>query len=447
MIIPTTDGPARVLGITALHRLPLSRVVTEDDFVPDPAMTERYQALTDPGGPLRGLTGDISAQFELCLDRLPEMGRSWELPVAIAHWAIAQGHELVTTGAQIVVWATGVVRPDRGILPEEYYLDEKLESTRAALEAADGASRILFLPHADDLFVAKTLAKFGTARVFAIDSVESALRTLAAEMSTGANDPALLPTETAEVVVRTGRPGLARKVAAGVGVAAVVGLGAVLGIPNSGEKPPDAPVSIIGNGPPSGVAVKGGDQDVSPVPEAGGGEGVPLSVPPPTLPATTSVPAGPVPEDPDLAVQPETEVSRTADEPPAVVVSDGTLVLVEHRVPPGHVCGEVAFDISLAERITRNAVDTVFPPSDPNGLCAISFEWADAPSGTRLDPSPGFLKHVMAQDVPNVIRLAPPVGAEFVFRSGTLPPLDYQIVVSPGDGSAPITYTHSLHQP
>jgi len=146
IIIPTTNGPSVVHGITRLFRLPLSQVVTIDDFVPDIELTRRYHALTDIGGPLRDLIDLADSRYELCLDTKPEMGRSWELPVAIAHWALDRGHELVTDEADLVVWATGVIGTGGKITPEDYHISRKLDAMEDKLANwLQGKKEALFL--------------------------------------------------------------------------------------------------------------------------------------------------------------------------------------------------------------------------------------------------------------------------------------------------------------
>lgn len=148
VIIPTTAGPTQIRYIRQLGAVPLSQIVTEDDFMPIESMSERYHALLSSAGPLAPLLGGAPHRFELGVDHPPETGRSWELPVALAHWFLAQGHDLVCEDPDIVVWATGSVsaRGDLAVDPE--FVGVKLERSRTLLDRYSNAQRrVLILPH------------------------------------------------------------------------------------------------------------------------------------------------------------------------------------------------------------------------------------------------------------------------------------------------------------
>ncbi|MBU1175858.1 MAG: hypothetical protein KKH72_10700 [Alphaproteobacteria bacterium] len=180
IIIPTTNGPVRIERISRLARAPLSQVITADDFVPNAEMAGRYHALIDQAGPLRGLIALGEVRFELCLDKLPEMGRSWELAVVLAHWAMDHGHELVTANADLVVWATGVVRPGREIAEEDYHLDRKRASSAGLLGGFGSNARLLVLlpGTASEAEVGAFRAEFASAEVKSVADVDAGVAAL-----------------------------------------------------------------------------------------------------------------------------------------------------------------------------------------------------------------------------------------------------------------------------
>ncbi|MCC2113806.1 MAG: hypothetical protein KDJ16_17345, partial [Hyphomicrobiales bacterium] len=96
-----------------------------------------------------GLDG---GSFELRLDAAIESGRSWELPVALAHALAARGAEITTTEPDLVVWATGALDPDLKVKPDDYHVADKLALSRSALAefSAAGARIALLLPPGED---------------------------------------------------------------------------------------------------------------------------------------------------------------------------------------------------------------------------------------------------------------------------------------------------------
>ena len=135
VIIPTTDGPSRLLHLAPLQKAPRSVMRTQDDYRPLP-VSAAYQAFAAPGGPLDMAFGLQASAFDLRLSARIDSGRSWELPVALAHWLQAQGHELSAQAPDRVLWATGALDLDMGVIAQDYHLAAKLAGSRDVLNAA-----------------------------------------------------------------------------------------------------------------------------------------------------------------------------------------------------------------------------------------------------------------------------------------------------------------------
>lgn len=138
IVIPTTAGPGLVDGIERLDVVPASRVHRLGDYRPLDALSDRYHHLTDPAGPLRSFLEEGSPHYRLTIDQPPETGRSWELPVALAHWVRSQGHEIVREEPDAVVWSTGAIQPDGTIYPDSYHVVEKLSLSRELIWRLSG---------------------------------------------------------------------------------------------------------------------------------------------------------------------------------------------------------------------------------------------------------------------------------------------------------------------
>ena len=150
VFIPILGGPALIHEIMPRYQLTANRVQLIDDFIGQAAMADRYTHLTAREGPLSGfLDPDIPA-YELTIDEVPEEGRSWELPVALAHWLQAQGHEIVTEAPDLVVWTTGSIKPDGAIRSGSYHVAAKLKESRPRLEKIGDGLQVYLLPYGQD---------------------------------------------------------------------------------------------------------------------------------------------------------------------------------------------------------------------------------------------------------------------------------------------------------
>ncbi|MCF3932397.1 hypothetical protein L1787_03075 [Acuticoccus sp. M5D2P5] len=142
VLVPTTGGLARVVRLEEKPHLGQSTVTGEGDFRPLPIAAD-YHRLAD--GPLRAL-GDQTGPFHLTLSGRVEDGRSWELPVLIAHRFAAHGAVFAPVAeADIVVWATGAVDGTLAPAGAARHIGEKLAHSQILAEARPEARLVVAL--------------------------------------------------------------------------------------------------------------------------------------------------------------------------------------------------------------------------------------------------------------------------------------------------------------
>ncbi len=148
IVIPTTGGPSQILRLQPLRKAPCSLVFTQDDYKPI-EISARYNDFVTTGGPLSRALDLPQTRFELRLSSKIESGRSWELPVAIAHWMQLQGHDICPVDtAELVIWSTGALDSDMQIIAQDYHLASKLaqSDTLFAPCASKGTRSVILLP-------------------------------------------------------------------------------------------------------------------------------------------------------------------------------------------------------------------------------------------------------------------------------------------------------------
>ena len=153
VIIPTTDGPSQILRLTALEAAPRSVMRTQEDYRPLP-VSSAYQAFASQGGPMDIAFGLESSAFDLRLSDRIDTGRSWELPVALAHWLQMRGHDIGTNAPELVLWATGALDLDMAVIAQDYHLETKLAGSLSLLQALserEKARVVVLLPGAASL--------------------------------------------------------------------------------------------------------------------------------------------------------------------------------------------------------------------------------------------------------------------------------------------------------
>jgi hypothetical protein len=181
VLLPTTGALNRVMRIEARPDLPASGVYARNDFRPL-AITADYDALTSKAGPLAALAPPVEAGVHrLWLAGPIEAGKSWELPVLLAHLVVALGAELAAepAAADIVLWSTGAVDLDLHIVDHDYRLRAKADRSKAALKeaVAAGAQVIALVPAGEDASVLRDLlieAGAPGGRVETVDGVGAA---------------------------------------------------------------------------------------------------------------------------------------------------------------------------------------------------------------------------------------------------------------------------------
>jgi hypothetical protein len=150
VLVPTTGKLNRVLRIDPYPDLVHSFVVRQGDVERLP-ITRKYADLTSEGGPLAALGSPVKpGLYRLLLAGPIDAGDSWQLPVLLAHVAVALGKKLAEEPAKgdIVLWSTGAVDVDLNIVDHDYRLPAKIACSRTALQeaVAAGAQIVAILP-------------------------------------------------------------------------------------------------------------------------------------------------------------------------------------------------------------------------------------------------------------------------------------------------------------
>ncbi|SEP50696.1 hypothetical protein SAMN04487843_13921 [Methylobacterium sp. ap11] len=184
VVVPTTGGPVVLRSLKKRPGLPASAAFAAGDYRPLPWSGD-YARLAAAGGPLSRLAGEVSEPYELRLSGSFDAGRSWEVPVCLAHGLLARGHSLTADpeAADLVLWATGAVDLDLAVLPGDYALLDKLARSRDLLAAAARADLVVLLPDGPETAeAARALRDLGRARapvILPAASVPAALAVLA----------------------------------------------------------------------------------------------------------------------------------------------------------------------------------------------------------------------------------------------------------------------------
>lgn len=159
---------------------------TQQDYRPLP-VSAAYQAFTAQGGPLDVAFGISSSSFDLRLSARVDTGRSWELPVALAHWMQGQGHLVGVDEPELLVWATGALDLDMGVIVQDYHLERKLAASLGLLKAAveKGCRVLVLLP--DAAMLPEELES--TVALHQVTSVQEAIDIIRPLVEDGARNP------------------------------------------------------------------------------------------------------------------------------------------------------------------------------------------------------------------------------------------------------------------
>lgn len=340
IIIPTTAGPLRLRALAPRPGLPASAAFADGDYRPLPWSAD-YARLCAAGGPLARLVGGEVGPHELRLSGSFDAGRSWEVPVGLAHALTARGHRLVAEPgeADLILWATGAVDLDLAVLPSDYALLDKFERSRPFLAEALQARLAILLPdgpgraQAEAAFVA--LGRPVAPMVLPDKSLAAALDTL-----TRPERPAP-PSETEAVAA----PRRLRRLALPAGALAMVGVAALFAL---------APRHLPGTAEPA-------------------------------VPRAASTPVELPAREPDKAA---TAAAKTPDADPAPAPTPPAIHVEELRAPAGSSCRRVAFGADPPERrpVQAEAEDRLAPTRLAPDLCGIAVR-AEAP-GARIEVGP-----------------------------------------------------------
>ncbi|NUB46741.1 hypothetical protein GEU84_020315 [Fertoebacter nigrum] len=151
VFVPTTIGACLVDSIRKLSGpIPNSTVLPVDGHS-QLQMSKDYNDMMRPGGVVATAVGASGEVFELRIRGEIDMGRSWELPVALAHRLHRLGHQFAPPEeAEALIWATGKLGSDaRAIVLEEkdgYCIAAKLAADKTRLSATVGLRRLFLFP-------------------------------------------------------------------------------------------------------------------------------------------------------------------------------------------------------------------------------------------------------------------------------------------------------------
>lgn len=414
IIVPTTARPALVTRIQRRQRLPRSYVSTDADYRPLPEISGRYDDFVGPAGPLRQLLELGDVRFELRMDYVPESGRSWELPVAAAHWFESRGHEVVSDNPDLVIWATGAIQSDLAIQPDDYHVPRKLKLSQQLIERlrAQGASFVFLLPSVPDMRLETAVLPHPTDAVFQVSKLDDAF----AALKENSPPPPVPLSELAdpedELIEATGvaparrwmRGNLYYSAMAVVALAGLIVWSPVQGLLTSAEtsKPPAPsehvlPGSLDASGPQFKPPSTAGDNDTTVV----------------------SAPVG------------------------SPVLADAAIVLLEHRVPTGKSCIDVIFGNEKPLLREIKSTEGVFPKSEGVGLCALELRNGRT-EPIELSLGTALLAHVIKSDRQQAIRVDP--GKSYVLRLVQKPrdEIDYVFSVRPVSTDEITTFSHLL---
>lgn len=149
-VAPTTDAPVLIRRLSLTPKIPVSRVVLANETAsPCEQWTRDYNHLLAEGAPARALLGlPDKGGCRLVVSADIDHGKSWMMPVAAAHLALAAGHAAADkiVGAKALIWTTGAIglahaeRVDEArIVEDDYHLKSKAMRSRELFAEAQHA--------------------------------------------------------------------------------------------------------------------------------------------------------------------------------------------------------------------------------------------------------------------------------------------------------------------
>ena len=401
IVIPTTSAPLLVERISPRARLPRSLVLTRGDYRPVPGMSERYHHFVDAAGPLSDILAAEDVRYELCLTQAPETGRSWELPVALAHYVREHGHDIVTHDANIVIWATGAVGSDGDILDDDYHLQTKRDGSRVVIDQLRGAETLVLtlIPHAAHA----NGEEHDNERCVAVANLRAAITALdTVILEKNPKEPCA--EDRTSVDVSTDESGSSKTRRKG-GIVSGVGLLAMFLIAGGGsywfwsaEQSLGGDASIPGD-----IAVNGS------------------------------------PDTTDEIVETNAASADMARSPPL-------LSIIAHRAPEGSSCIDALFGGVESKAQELQAQDDVFPAIETPGLCALGFHGRGEFSGKTLSLDENILAVILPSERRDAFTLDPDEPTRMNLVAQIPAQVSYLITLRSEDGWETV-FRHRLNPP
>jgi hypothetical protein len=438
------------LRVAARPGLKASLVVRQGDYRPL-AITKDYDVLTSESGPLASLAPLVRpGPHELRVAGPVDSGNSWELPVLLAHLAVALGAELAAEPAKadLVLWSTGAVDLDLHILDHDYKLAAKADCSRGALKEAVAASAriVAILPAGTDASPLRdVLAQAGAqhAQVELITNVSAARCALEDALRSSSIPQAAAPLPPG--------PGTSRFLRSAVGATVLVAATALAS--PAGRDPVGAAID-------TGVKIAdGGQRQADPQEQARTGTSTGTESQPDSTPAESTKPAEPEHTAPSAPADPPAPASSSAPAapsaptspsaptapPPAAAEPPVPVQLAELRDPKGRGCFSVLYENlpPLKVDVPLEGKDR-FRASTGRNLCGVELTLNPQSRAQGFDID-------LRQQGGVVLTPAGGPGArtkiKVEFKNDLRHTITYNVLVKFGDGqpSEPIRFQHTIN--
>jgi len=394
VVIPTTAGPRRILALRHSERLPRSQVYKQSDLSLPLDISGRYHNLVGPNSPLKDWIGLGEGSWRLIVDDDFDTGRSWEAPVAMAHWLREQGFRLDAGDAEVTIWSTGALDVDLNIVEDRqdhYHMNEKIRASAGLFRAcAERGGKVYLL-------IPQGCGEEARQALKSLDGLE-----LIATVSEVSN----LPRAMDSFALR--QPPVVRNTKIAIGwlalMAAFLGVGGGWTLLTGGPMA-QAPLPLQGNGTEQGTAEL---RQASP---AAGGKDLP------PLEEEARVKSG----------SNDTKGGEKATVMPEPVVPQ--LELIELRAPSGASCAAVFLGSLHALESRRAEVAGRFPSSMAQGLCGLGFRLLDGPLKAKVRLEGALAPYVWATNLNGKLARG---GPPWTFNLRLLPERDlsYEIIIT-----------------
>mgnify|MGYP000586722031 CR=1 FL=1 len=143
--IPLTSGSITILSLKATRRQ--SAVYIGDNYRANTALSHKYIDFLNSEGELQSLLSSEVIGYELRLSDGFDSGDSWEVPLTISHWLLANGHEIVPDNPDYYIWSTGALSINLQVIPSDYCVSEKFTRFYADQDRAFLNNHYIFLPY------------------------------------------------------------------------------------------------------------------------------------------------------------------------------------------------------------------------------------------------------------------------------------------------------------